>query len=236
MDSLSVDEIYERFCEPRKTRIERMDGTSLGPEAPVYSVMPAPLVISSDKVNDPRIVISDLGEAWLDGTGIHEELQTPVLFLPPEATFAKNSIGSPADVWSLGCSLYEILGERSLFEGFMPDKDDIIAEMVSTLGPLPQKWWDAWLARGDFFHEDGQWKSEIERSHDSKSRPLLLRIQEMGRENDAEFSADEAVSLEKMLGSMFTYEPAKRATAGDVVGSDWMRRWGLPALQKFNPL
>ncbi len=44
----------------------------------------------------------------------------------------------------------------------------------------------------------------MERLHDSKSRPLLLLIHQMGRENDIEFCADEARSLEKMLRAMLT--------------------------------
>ena len=210
-----------------------MDGAPLSPEVPSYTVMPADLVIASDEISDPRIMISDFGEAWLSNTETRDELQTPVLYIPPEATFAKDSIDKPADVWTLGCSVYEILGERPLFEGFMPDRDDIIAEMVSALGLLPQQWWSAWQARGDFFHEDGTWRTDMERAHDSKSRPLLLRIQRMGRQKDAEFTVDEAASLEKMLGAMLLYDPSKRATTRDVIQSEWMSKWGLPALQKF---
>lgn len=197
-----------------------MDGASSSPQAPSYSVMPAQLVIPSDETSDPRIVISDFGEAWLSDTEIREELHTPVLFLPPEATFSKELLGRPSDMWTLGCTLYEILGERPLFEGNIPDKDDVIAEMVSSLGMLPQQWWQSWKARDEFFLEDGSWKTDIERSHDSKSRPLLLRIQQMGRENDPRFTADEARSLEKMLRAMLAYDPRKRATATDVVESD----------------
>ncbi len=137
IDSLSIGEIYQRFGEPQKTIIERTDGIPTGPKVPSYSVMPTQLVTPSDGISDPRITISDFGEAWLSHTETREELQTPFLFLPPETTFAKDLIGKPADVWSLGCTLYKILSERPLFEGFMPDKDDIIAEMVSSLGLLP---------------------------------------------------------------------------------------------------
>ena len=215
--------------------MERLDGGPLGPEAPPTSVMPAQLVIASDEVNDPRICISDFGEAWLSSDPqAKEDLQTPVLFLPPEATLDKSQLGFPADVWTLACSIYEIMGERPLFEGFMPDRDDIIAEMVSSLGLPPQPWWKAWKARGDFFHEDGTWRTDMKRGHDSKSRPLLLRLQEMGREEDADFTAEEIECLEKMLRSMFEYYPAKRAVIGDVVKSEWMVRWGLPSLAKFN--
>ncbi len=159
-----------------------MDGAPLGPEVPSYSVLPARLVISSDEVSDPRIMISDFGEAWLSETETRDELQTPVLFLPPETTFSKALIGRPADIWTLGGTLYEILGERPLFEGFMPDKDDVIAEMVSCLGPLPREWWDSWQARGDWFLEGGSWRTDMKRSHGPKSRSLLLRIHQWEEE------------------------------------------------------
>ncbi len=137
IDSLSIGKIYQGFGETPKTIIERTDGIPTGPKVPSYSVMPTQLVTPSDEISDPRIITSDFGEAWLSDTETREEIQTPVLFLPPETTFAKDLIGKSAEVWSLGCTLYEILGERPLFEGFMPDKDDIIAEMVSSLGLLP---------------------------------------------------------------------------------------------------
>lgn len=66
-----------------------------------------------------------------------------------------------------------------------------------------------------------------------RSRGLYFYVSINGRKNDTEFSAEEAMSLEKMLGAMLIYDPRKWATAKDVIGSDWMNRWGLPALQKF---
>ncbi|KAL4780356.1 hypothetical protein BJX76DRAFT_338121 [Aspergillus varians] len=41
-----------------------------------------------------------------------------------------------ADIWTLG--------ERLLFETFVWDPDDIIAEMVNTVGLPPSRWWDSW--------------------------------------------------------------------------------------------
>ncbi|KAL8720610.1 MAG: hypothetical protein Q9225_002545 [Loekoesia sp. 1 TL-2023] len=231
--TMSVNEIDERFHTPRAAKVESLDGRPLGPEAPRYAVMPAQLVIASDKVNDPRIRISDFGEAWLNNDQRKDDLQTPIVFLPPEAIFAKDQLGFPADIWTLACSIYEIMSERPLFEGFMLDRDDIVAEMISCLGPLPRPWWEAWKARGDFFTEDGSWRSDMTRVHDSKSRPLLLRIQENGRESSI-FSAGEVECLEKLLRIMLEYDPLKRATIEQVVNSDWMERWGLPSLQTFD--
>lgn len=232
---MSTEEIYQRFDPPRETKVHRVDGAPLGPGAPSYSVMPVWLGTYCEDVSDPGICISDFGEAWLN-TDItpREDLHTPVLYLPPETTFAKGSLGFPADVWTLACSIHEIMGERQLFEGFFADRDHVISEMISTLGPLPQDWWQIWKARGDFFLEDGSWRTDMKRCQAPKSMPLSERIQRMGRKNDPKFSVEEAESLERMLRAMFEYNPEKRATAKDVANSDWMKRWGIPSLQTYN--
>ena len=105
--SLSVEEIYKRFGEPHETLIEKLDGTLLGPEAPPSSVWPMMLCIASDKVTDPQIRVSDFGEAWLkQDAQPKEDLRTPVIFLPPETTFAKDLLGFPNRCMDL--SLFDI--------------------------------------------------------------------------------------------------------------------------------
>ena len=233
IDSISLKKIHQRFGEPQATKIKRLDGAPLGPGVPQFSVAPAQIGIASDEVSDPRIVIADFGEAWFGDTQRRENLNTPVIYLPPECTFATRSIGAPADIWSLGCTIYEIMGERPLFEGFTADRHDIIAEMISCLGMLPRPWWTAWTEREEMFNEDGTWKSDMKLLHDGKPRPLTFRIQKMGRENDPDFSEVEAECLTKLLRAMLTYEPERRPTASELVHSEWMDRYGLPALQQF---
>ncbi|KAL8810773.1 MAG: hypothetical protein Q9223_002121 [Gallowayella weberi] len=230
---MSVDEIYQHFRTPEQRQIHRLDGAPLGPEAPSFSVMPAQIGIPCNKVSDPWIRISDFGEAWLNQDMTKHDLATPRAFLPPETTFAKDSIGPPADVWTLACSIYEMLGERPFFEDWCPSRDDIIARSVECLGPLPREWWDNWASRGKYFHEDGSYICEVSAS---ESANLADQIQWMGRTENLEFSAEEAQSVETMLRAMMEFEPAKRATAEDIVKSEWMTRWGLPSLRKFNIL
>jgi serine/threonine-protein kinase SRPK3 len=186
---------------------------------------------SSEEIVDARVIISDFGEAFFQDEE-RKELHTPILLLPPEIFFREH-LGPAIDVWTLGCSLYEILGERPLFEGFMPDQDHVIAEMVSTLGHLPKRWWDRWQQRTDFFLEDGSWKTDTHRSHAPYSRSLAERLRIMGRGEDpatCEFSPEEMACLEKLLKAMLTYEPSERITASAAVASEWMERWGRRAI------
>ena len=193
------------------------------------------MTLACEEVTDPRIVIADFGEAWLYDTSSEDKhLNTPLAYLPPEATFAKKAIRFNADIWSLACTIFEIYGKRPLFETGFYDEDDLIAEMVSCLGILPLPWWNAWQARDEFFRSDGTWREDMKRLHDPVSRPLRQRIEEMGRKGDPEFSKEEADSLESMLRGMLEYEPTLRATIMDVLRSGWMERWGFPALKKFN--
>ena len=104
---------------PQGFEVKRLDGA---PQAPTHCVGSTRLMINSDKISDPRICISDFGEAWLSTDAkSKEDLHTPVPSLPPEAIFEKDLLGFPADIWTLGCTIIEIMGQRALFECFMPE-------------------------------------------------------------------------------------------------------------------
>ncbi|KZF25645.1 protein kinase [Xylona heveae TC161] len=179
----TTEELYRRVEEPQKLPVERLDGGLKGPEVPKYCVPPALMFQSSEEVVDSQVLISDFGEAFFQSEEERQHLHTPILLLPPEMFFHEH-LGPAVDVWTLGCTLYEILGERPLFEGFMPDEDDVVAEMISTLGPLPERWWDRWEHKTDLFLEDGSWKTDTHRVHAPYPRPLTERLRIMGRGED----------------------------------------------------
>ncbi|EON61121.1 hypothetical protein W97_00332 [Coniosporium apollinis CBS 100218] len=122
------------------------------------------IFVSSEDVADPKITISDFGEAFFDNEEEHTTLRAPITLLPPEFFFHER-LGPAVDVWTLGCTLCEILGERHLFEGFMPDQDDIIAKILSTLGDLPKRWWEQREHRNDF----------LKMIHGKKTRNEIIR-------------------------------------------------------------
>ncbi|KAK6844090.1 kinase domain-containing protein [Apiospora arundinis] len=235
IDNLRPDELYERY-RLDKVPIRRVDGAPVEPHAPSYAVYPMHRNLAADKVLDPLITISDYGTSFFVATTHSPELHTPPLFLPPE-DFFHEPITLAADIWTLGVNLYEVMGERPLFESFSCDRDDIFADIISTLGLPPARWWKKWENCGLFFEPDGSWSSNIERIYTPGFRPLHQRMWDMGRGQTPEtcewdVQGGELRDLEDLLKSMLVYNPAERPTAEQLMISDYMVKWAMPAWER----
>lgn len=158
-----------------KVPILRLDKAPLRPEAPLHAIIPRNLIIPGNEVTEPEIRISDFGTSFTMEEADSATLHTPGILLPPEAFF-NEKVTSAADIWTLGISIYEILGERPLFEVWADDTDDIIGEMMSTLGLLPPRWWRSWQTKKEFFLDDGTWNPDFQRIQTPDFRPLNWRI------------------------------------------------------------
>ena len=136
-------------------------------------------------------------------------------------------------------SIFEMLGQGALFEAFFPDENSVLIEAISTLGPLPEKWWQAWPKRSEFFRDDGSYRDDISRPFETVKKPLAYRIRNrMGRGADSttdKFSDLEMQSLEELLQSMLQYEPKNRITVNEALRTRWVREYGIPALKEGNP-
>lgn len=238
-DNLSPDELYERHGKPYEVPTHRLDGKPSAPHAPLHVVYPMKQNMPSNKMTDPEILISDYGTSFTISKTTSPRLHTPALYAPPEDFFNDRIIGTAADVWTLGVVLYDAMGERPLFETFAWDPDDIIAEMVNTLGyeQMPERWWNSWKCRSEFFNEDGSWVSNFRRIGTPAFRRLHQRMWDMGRGETPEscqwdVAGGELRALEDMLRSMMTFEPAQRLTARQLMASEYMVKWALPAWQK----
>lgn len=190
----------------------------------------------ANKVMDPEIIISDYGASFVVSQTPSPTLLTPALYSPPEEFFS-DKITTAADVWTLGVVLYDALGERPLFETFAWDPDDIIAEMVNTLGQMPERWWDSWKNRSEFFNQDGSWITNFQRISTPVFRRLHQRMWDMGRGETPEtcewdVASGEFKALEDMLRAMMTFEPADRPTAKQLMMSEYMVKWAMPAWER----
>lgn len=60
-----------------------------------------------------------------------------------------------ADIRTLASSIWTTLGQRPLFDMFSSADDHVTREQVDALRMLPQKWWDRWDARSEYFDSQG---------------------------------------------------------------------------------
>ena len=237
-DNLSTADLYERQGKPYEVPTRRVDGKPSTPHAPPRVAYPMVWNMPANKMADPELIISDYGTSFVVSQTPSPTLHTPALYSPPEVFFNEPiTIPTAADVWTLGVVLYDAVGERPLFETFAWDPDDIIAEMVNTLGRLPARWWDSWANRSEFFNPDGSWVTDFRRISTPVFRRLHERMWDMGRGETPEtcewdVTGGELKALEAMLRAMMTYEPAERPTAKQLLTSEYMVKWAIPAWER----
>jgi serine/threonine protein kinase len=101
--------------------------------------------------------LADFGVAFRPSDKSRFQSYTPLVLRPPEAFFEPTApLSFASDIWSLGCSIFELLGHRSLVDGIITPQDEITAQQVHLQGRLPSEWWDKWELRTKWFDETGK--------------------------------------------------------------------------------
>lgn len=247
--TISQSAFYERFGEPYQEPVKRIDGGDISIGVPAHGVMPAFLGCRPQEValSESAILLTDFGESYVPSASGSQRTHchAPLRVTPPEAHFATGELGFPADIWALACVIWEVVsGSGSLFgSGFFRNNDTLRQDWVHALCRLPDEWWDVWDGefRRNLFTEDGVVRYD-RRDHFINCVPglegrLELLVQEPRREEEMEeFPDEEKAALLEMLRGMLAYKPADRIDAEDVLCTEWMLRWGLPALAELKRL
>ncbi|CAG8078657.1 unnamed protein product [Penicillium olsonii] len=235
LDKLSVEELDAKYGEPEFEAIRRFDGRPLSPSVPSRAVLPIWLGVASDKLEpwEAKILLTDFGEAFSPTKQQRSVSHTPLVSRPPEARFGSNQpLAFPSDIWSLGCSLWSIMGHKTLFDGMFATDDSITCEQVDVLGILPSEWWHKWQGRHTRFMEDGKpmnrdpsmsWEDRFE--HDIQAP---RRREGMQRIDSAEKDA-----FLRMMKSKITFRPENRYSAKQILECEWMVKWALPEYEKI---
>ncbi|RAH43562.1 uncharacterized protein BO95DRAFT_393856 [Aspergillus brunneoviolaceus CBS 621.78] len=135
-------------------------------------------------------------------------------------------------IWTLACTIWSIIAQRPLFEGFLATEDDMTREHVDTLGILPLEWWRGWEARREKFTEDGRpinrspFRSRSDRFEDSVQQPRR-------QEGMPVLGDDERDAIFDMLRPMLAFRPEERCTTKQTLESEWMVKWALPAYEQI---
>ncbi|KKK18005.1 putative srpk [Aspergillus rambellii] len=247
MRNMTPEQLLARTGEPAKELVVREDGAPLDPGVPPELVILIWLGIDSDKVTlgDALIKIADFGEAFNPRETKQYACHTPLLLAPPESRFAgagnlDEPLSFPADIWTLACTMWDIFGCRPPFESFPVSQDAVTMEHVEMLGKLPNRWWNEWEERSNWFDEDGrknmkqnlrQWYGNTHRDWDMRFAEYIRQPRE--RHGFDLFTAEEEMAFRGMIKLMLVLEPSKRATIDEVVEYDWMQQWGLPEWRRM---
>ncbi|CAI7574136.1 unnamed protein product [Penicillium glandicola] len=233
-DQLSIEQLYEKYSSPAPEPVIRHDGESLGPGVPSSVVPPIWLGKASEEISpsESSVLLGDYGEAYRPSTEDRYHSHAPLSFVPPEALFEpERSLSFSADIWSLACSIWIILGQRPLFDDILATADDITAEQVDALGSLPLRWWEKWEARHEYFDKNGKPNEgrQVISWDDRFERHIQLPRQKIGTPG---FDVEEKAAVMNMLKSMLVFEPEKRLTAQEILKCEWVEGWAMPDFKK----
>lgn len=239
---LPPEQLYETFGSPvlEPVRIigdKREQSLPVG--VPSHIVIPAWFGTKSEdmKLHEASVVLTDFGEAFMPSTERRYRSNTPRTLRPPESRFAPETpLSLAADIWTVACSIWTILGQRSLFDVFSFTDDDVTRQQVDALGALPQDWWARWDTRAKYYDSQGNLLDPTSERMDLEDR-FENSIQRPRRECGIEPVGDEEkVALLGMLRAMLAFVPEERPTAASLVDCEWMTKWALPCLSEMDRL
>ncbi|KAF7559806.1 hypothetical protein G7046_g4352 [Stylonectria norvegica] len=245
IERLTAEGLYKEFDEPELVPLTRLDGASLGDGVPSHAVVPIWLGDKSEDlvVSDASILLSDFGESYHPLIESRTHSNIPLGSRPPEAFFPSpdEPFGFGTDIWSLGCLIWEVLGQRPIYDSWVASDDEVLDDQVDLLGKLPQRWWQRWENRAEFWAEQGDdielapTRHSDHRRWDWESR-VELCIQKGRREEkdmEGQLSEEETEDFLDMMKRMIVFEPEQRASATEILRSRWVQKWALPALRQI---
>ena len=234
-------EIYARLGDPVLESVITRDGKPPGPHAPAMLVASVQNdTMSHTSFLQETTIISDFGQSYVSSCPPPSyEPGTLINYQSPEARF-EGRAGFEADIWALGCAIFEIRAGFSLFESFLGNEVDILKQMVETLGRLPDPWWGAFEQHALWFTDDGQPKSEQDQERAGvllKAGRTSIRTKLLGIGKRADLpSEDEGPMIENpllrlpeeevdlltdLLQKMLKYRPEDRIRIQDVIRHPW---------------
>jgi len=232
---LSDEEVRQEWGEPELEPVTTFDDKPIPQNVPLYAIHPLSFAEESHKVvlSEAQILLGDFGEAFFPSQEQRLESRTPLHSRPPEDRFEPEKPRSfPSDIWTLGCTIWAIVGQKRLFDSFIPRPDSITSMQVQTLGKLPPAWWAQWNGRLERFTEDGHPRGDgtvlaMEYQYEDS-------IQEPRRQDGREpLAKAELEAFVGMIRQMLVYEPENRGTVQDVLRTEWMTSWAIPAYERM---
>ncbi|KAH9895540.1 protein kinase-like domain-containing protein [Xylariomycetidae sp. FL2044] len=236
IDHLSDEQLYDEFGPPDSELVSRADEKPLSSGVPSHVFAPIWLGVASEELppSEARILLTDFGTAFRPSQIRRFESYTPLDIRPPEARFEPTTpLSFGSDIWSLACTMWAILGQRSLLDSFLFGQDDATADQIDFLGPLPPEWWERWGEEARSKRFSGNSRLREGRSPWTMEGRLEDSIREPRREKGMDTVGDEeGEDLLAMIRWMLAFRPGERPSAEQVLETAWMRKWTIPNISQ----
>lgn len=210
----------------------------LPPNVPAQAVQPFYFGsdLDGETFSKTRLLLSDFGEAFKPSleTRLGKECHTPPGSRAPEATFEPDTpLTDRSDIWSLATALWDIIGIQPVFSHDFGSMDEVLAQHIDALGPMPSDWWEKWEARSEFSISPDQPTV----SYTGDMWPPLdawfeKAVQEWRRKEGGEIGEEEKAAFLDLMRRMLAYRPEEIPTAHEVLQSEWMVKWALPEYER----
>ncbi|KAF5383682.1 hypothetical protein D9615_003640 [Tricholomella constricta] len=234
----SDDEVYLNFGQPETEEIETRDRSPSGPHAPSQLIAQIDNASFHYTLLQEDSLLIDFGQSFSKfhpPTGY--EPATVPHYLSPEARF-EGRIGLPSDVWALACTIFQIRAGFPLFEAFLGGNDEVLKEIVATLGKLPEPWWGTFKNRHLWFDEDGKPKApELQQVLlPAEKTSIQQQLASIGSQDEPPATGYDGAMMERLgtrldkveiqllgdlLEKMLRYRPQDRIEMSEVVGHPW---------------
>ena len=133
----------ELLEEVETEEVTHKDGRDLEPGIPKYIVLPCHVLITTSTPEPPEIRLIDFGESFIDSNR-PATVNTPLVLRAPEIVFEEKNFDHRMDLWSTGCTIYELFTGVPPFDNMFLTKDILIQQMTEEIGPLPERWAAQW--------------------------------------------------------------------------------------------
>lgn len=197
--------------------VRRLDGRPLTDGEPEYLLEPIPLkdnVPATAMPPELRIILADFGASCRFGDSNDGGHAYPLLLQAPEVTL-NLPFGEKADIWNLGCVIFEIMQAARPFDAWSffgtedKKRDELLYAIADRLGPLPQ------VFRSHL-------PSSLKMTEPSESESCGDLRQHMERHRAKDMSDVELNAFESFIRSTLQYEPNNRASTQDLLQHPWI--------------
>lgn len=231
-DTWSDHAVYERLGNPIRDPVIPLAAEGNNASAPQYLVEPAALARIDSSFLCEDVVLIDPGQAYISAAYSTHDTGTPLPYCAPELLFDSNA-SFPSHIWALACTLFAMRAGTPPFAAFFCSLDEILRQIVQTIGKLPEPWWSKWQTRQFFFEANGQplkaWPNGIQLA---VKYPLDEMIRDIGLEDDSPanppqrslmespgtgLSESEAHVLEDLMRRSLNLFPERRISAKQVM-------------------